>query len=77
MPRTSLKQLVSTEATQLLGVALLLDLCFNDTGNKSLEATSNLINTTATQILELDGLEVELLMAEVQELCEALLVALP
>ena len=79
MPRTSLKYRVSQEVTEILGVSLLLDLCFNDSADDNTEDTGDLIRSIATRAQDLnkqdsDG---ELLTAEMQELCEALLVVLP
>jgi len=42
MPQTSLKQLISTESIEVLGVSLLLGLCFNDSGEDNLEAGTDL-----------------------------------
>lgn len=79
MPRTSLKYRVSQEVTEILGVSILLDLCFNDSGDDNTEDTGDLIRTIATGARELNNQDSdgELLTAEMQELCEALLVALP
>ena len=79
MPRTSLKYRVSREVTELLGVSILFDLCFNDSGNDNPEVTSDLIRAVSGQAWETNNEEgePELVTAEVQELCEALLVALP
>ena len=42
MPQTSRKQLISTESIEVLGVSLLLGLCFNDSGEDNLEAGTDL-----------------------------------
>lgn len=79
MPCTSLKYRVSQEVTEILGVALLLDLCFKDSGNDNTEHTGDLIRTIATRAQELNNQDPhgKLLTAEMQELSEAFLVALP
>ena len=79
MPRTSLKYRVSQEVTEILGVSILLDHCLNDSGDDNTEDTGDLIRTFATRARELNNQDSdgELLTAEMQELCEALLVALP
>ena len=79
MPRTSLKYRVSREVTELLGVSILFDLCFNDSSNDNPEVTSDLIRAVSGRAWETNNEEgePELVTAEVQELCEVLLVALP
>jgi len=79
MPQTSLKYCVSQEVTEILGVSLVLDLCFNDSGADNTECTSYLIKAIATRAWEMNNPDSdgELLTAKVQELCEGLLVALP
>lgn len=79
MPRTSFKYRVSQEVSELLGIGLLLDLCFSDSGNDNPEVETNLIKviSESLQVLEPKDSHCELLTSEVQELFEALLVALP
>lgn len=79
MPRTSLKYCVSQEVTEILGVSLLLDLCYNDSADDNTENTGDPIRSIATRAGDLNNQDSdgELLTAEMRELCAALLVALP
>ena len=79
MPRTSLKYRVSQEVTEILGVSILLDLCSNDSADDNTEDTRDLIRSIGTRAQDRNNqdLDGELLTAEMQELCKALLVALP
>ena len=55
MPRTSLKYRVSQEVTEILGVSLLLDLCFNDSADDNTEDTGDLIRSIAIRARDLNN----------------------
>jgi len=81
MPRKSFKQAVSTDAQELLGFSLLIDLCFNAPEEEDLgrgdgdHLEVSRINGALVKESEINGVSV--IAEDIEELCEMLLIAIP